>query len=134
MLLFTRKGFFRLFFQTNTSLSGKNTVPQKCIPHLKKFYPNCTLFEVLRTSLENWHLEVLADVHKHLLNSSCGIIIIDSYLEFSLSTKEDFFKIFSSFAFLKDTYKHSKVKFQNKDLILLCPVHVPNHQLLILIH
>ncbi|CAF1030297.1 unnamed protein product [Adineta ricciae] len=66
------------------------------------------------------YLSTIFDVHKHLSNSTCDIIIIDGYLEFPLSKQDDSFKIISACALLKDTYEYLSARSHRNDLILLC--------------
>ena len=66
------------------------------------------------------YLPTLTDVHKHLIHSSCDIIIIDGYLEYPLFKQEDQFRIISACALLRDTHEYVKKIFQNENLILLC--------------
>ncbi|CAF2616682.1 unnamed protein product [Rotaria sp. Silwood2] len=120
--------FRSLLFQSSLSYAsiGKRVcfytpLPIQTIPSLvHKLIPNSLLSANLHL-IEFHYLPTLIDVHKHLINTSCDIIIIDGYLEFPLfKQQEDLFKIISSCALLKDIYDYLKNKFHNNDLILLC--------------
>lgn len=119
--------FRSLLFQASLSYAsiGKRVcfytpLPFQTIPSLvHTLIPN-SLSSANLHLIQFHYLSNLIDVHKHLIHSSCDIIIIDGYLEFPLFKQEDLFKIISSCALLKDTYEYLKEKFDNKDLILLC--------------
>ena len=66
------------------------------------------------------YLSTLADVQKHLMNSSSDIIIIDGYLEYPLLKNEDLFRITSACVLLRDMQNYRTKKFEKEDLILLC--------------
>ena len=119
--------FRSLLFQASLSYAsiGKRVyfytpLPFQTIPSLvHTLLPN-SLSSANLHLIQFHYLSSLIDIHKHLINSSCDIIIIDGYLEFPLFKQEDLFKIISSCALLRDTYEYLKEKFNNKDLILLC--------------
>jgi hypothetical protein len=119
--------FRSLLFQASLSYAaiGKQVyfytpLPLETIPTLvHTLIPNSLLSANLHL-IQFHYLSTLIDVHKHLIHSSCDIIIIDGYLEYPLFKQEDLFKIISACALLKDTYDYLKEKFNNQDLILLC--------------
>lgn len=119
--------FHSLLFQASLSYAkiGKRVcfytpLPLQTIPILiHKLIPNC-LSIVNLDLIQFYYLPTLFDVHKHLIQTSCDIIIIDGYLEFPLFKQEDLFRIISACALLRDTYEYLKDKFQNNDLILIC--------------
>jgi hypothetical protein len=119
--------FRSLLFQASISYAGigkrvcfYTPLPLQTIPILvHKLIPNSLSTANLHL-IQFHYLSTLFDVHKHLIHTSCDIIIIDGYLEFPLFKQEDLFKIISACALLRDTYEYLKEKFNNKDLILLC--------------
>ncbi|CAF1484640.1 unnamed protein product [Rotaria sordida] len=119
--------FRSLLFQSSLSYAsiGKRIcyytpLPIQIIPSfVHKLIPNSLLLANLHL-IEFYYLPTLIDVHKHLINISCDIIIIDGYLEYPLFKQDDLFKIISSCALLRDTYDYLKNKLHNNDLILLC--------------
>ena len=119
--------FRSLLFQSSLSyaLIGKRVsfytpLPIQTIPSfVHGLIPNSLLSSNLNL-IEFHYLPTLFDVHKHLVNISCDVIIIDGYLEFPLFKQEDLFKIISSCALLKDTYEYLKERFHYRDLIMLC--------------
>jgi hypothetical protein len=119
--------FRSLLFQASLSYAaiGKRVsfytpLPLQTIPSLVHTLIPTSLSSANLHLIQFYYLPTLIEVHKHLINSSCDIIIIDGYLEFPLFKQEDLFKIISACALLKDTYEYLKDKLKNKDLILLC--------------
>jgi hypothetical protein len=119
--------FRSLLFQASLSYAriGKRVsfytpLPLQIIPSLvHQFIPHSLSTANLHL-IQFHYLPTLIDVHKHLIHSSCDIIIIDGYLEFPLFKQEDFFHIISACALLRDTYEYLKEKLNNQELILLC--------------
>lgn len=128
--------FRSLLFQASLSYAkiGKHVsfytpLPLQTIPALvHELKPN-DLSTINLDLIQFYYLSSLYDIHKHLIHSSCDIIIIDGYLEFPLFKQEDLFRIISSCALLRDTYEYLKEKFQNKDLILLCSCTCPESRI-----
>ncbi|UJR08890.1 hypothetical protein I4U23_013145 [Adineta vaga] len=119
--------FRSLLFQASLSYAaiGKRVsfytpVPFQTIPSLVHTLIPKSLSEANLHLIQFHYLSTLSDIHKHLIHSSCDIIIIDGYLEFPLSKEDDTFKIISACALLKDTYEYLSEKLHRKDLVLLC--------------
>jgi hypothetical protein len=119
--------FRSLLFQASLSYAGigkrvcfYTPLPLQTIPVLvHQLIPNSLSTANLHL-IQFHYLPTLTDVHKHLIHSTCDIIIIDGYLEFPICKKGDLFRIISACALLRDTHEYLKKRFHNEDLILLC--------------
>lgn len=128
--------FRSLLFQSSLSYAGigkrvnfYTPLPIQNIPSLvHKLIPKSLLTANL-DFIQFYYLPTLVDVHKHVINSPCDVIIIDGYLEFPLFKQEDLFKIISACVLLKDSYEYVKEKFHKQDLILLCSCTCPESRL-----
>jgi hypothetical protein len=103
----------RVSFYTPTRLQAIPALVHNQTPHT---------MESMNLHLIQFHYLVnLTDVHQHVMQSSSDIIIIDGYLEFPLSKRDDRFHIIAACALLRDTYDylHGKSPMKN-NLVLLC--------------